>query len=367
MKGKPMNMQTRLITELQKLMAFQPVTADTTATAALIDYVRQRLETFGMLTELRDNNGFKSLVAGTKSLTRSALLLQAHIDVVPASPELFVLQREVDILKGRGTYDMLFGTAAYVVVLENLAQTGTLPLLDLGFILASDEETGGHNSSGPQLDNYVCDVCFLPDAGGKDQLSIGAKGVLNLKVTVQGKSGHAARPTDYRNPIYDMATLIHELHEAFPNSDPQATTCSLTKLQSGDAINQVAALATLMLDIRFTPDDEPDDLQAKVAEVVVSHNTTVERTDCQPGFEIDFNHPELQKFARLYQTDTGRIMRPMLAPGSTDGRFLAARGIPVIMLRPDGGNLHGADEFVSLASLVEFTEVLQHYITDKQV
>ena len=52
----------------------------------------------------------------------------------------------------------------------------------------------------------------------------------------------------------------------------------------------------------------------------------------------------------------------MRAPGSSDARFITPKGIPVIMTRPDGGGLHGDDEWLSLSSLEEYYQILKQYV-----
>ncbi|MEI9914160.1 MAG: M20/M25/M40 family metallo-hydrolase [Candidatus Saccharibacteria bacterium] len=50
------------------------------------------------------------------------------------------------------------------------------------------------------------------------------------------------------------------------------------------------------------------------------------------------------------------------AHGSSDARFFAARGMPVIMLRPDGDGAHGDNEWISSDSIQKFYELLKAYI-----
>lgn len=355
-------MDQKLQDELQQLMSFKPITSDTDATRALITYVAKRLQKIGLKVMIHSDGDFYSLVAGSRSLKRSALLLQAHIDVVPAPNKLFVLRRAGDRLLGRGTYDMLFATASFIVALENLAASGQLDNIDVGVMLTSDEEIGGKTSGMARIEAYRCGVCFLPDAGGKDQMSIGSKGVLELELTMTGKSGHAARPLEYVNPIYDLSDVIQKLRQAFPNVDPLATTASLTVVQAGKTFNQVPDSARLVADIRYIPEDDPKQLIVTVTAIAAACNGTVRIIELEPPFKADPSDPRLRQFIRHYQDQTSRHIELINAPGATDARFFAPQATPVIMIRPDGGGLHAPDESVSLSSLVEFTEVLTTYI-----
>jgi len=354
--------RTNLQRELEILIAFRPVTGDTVATKKLLQYIEKRLKDLGMLTRLVEKAGFSTLIAGTRSLKRSKVLLQAHVDVLPGEEELFKPKLKKEVLYGRGTYDMLFGVASFLVILDTLHAQGSLDTLDIGVMLTSDEEVGGHNGVGYFIKSYDCEVCILPDAGSADQLNQAGKGVLQLEVIALGTSGHAAQPQAYDNPIYKTVDIIKEISKKFPNNNPAFTTCSITKIEGGEALNQTPGSVSLALDIRYVFDDNPDDIEAEIEELVRQYGASVKQLVCEPAYKIDMTHNKVKNFIKLYESMTGRGIKLGQWPGSSDARFMTPKHIPVIMMRPSGGGLHGPNEHVDLASLVEFTEVLEDYI-----
>ena len=351
-----------LADELGKLIAFRPVTGDHPATHRLLKYVKSELAILGLKAEIRKNDSFYYLLAGTLSLDRSRVLLQSHVDVVPAESQQFKMQHARSKLAGRGTYDMLFAVAVFLAVLRRLHNDGMLHKLDIGLMLSSDEETGGHKTSKPAIEAYVCDVCFLPDAGGKDILNIGGKGVLQLEVLLDGKAGHAGRPLEYDNPVYKLGEFIPELRKLFTNSDQDKTVCSITTVKAGDALNQTPGAARLTLDIRFTPQDDPKRLIRDVSSIAGRHNGRVRELVCEPAFQISSTNAFIKDYARIYEARTGRNVSYKSAPGSSDARFFCQKQVPVIMARPEGGGLHGPNEWVSLASLIEYTDILHAFL-----
>ncbi|MHA2052341.1 MAG: M20/M25/M40 family metallo-hydrolase [Candidatus Hodarchaeales archaeon] len=48
---------------------------------------------------------------------------------------------------------------------------------------------------------------------------------------------------------------------------------------------------------------------------------------------------------------------PIEQEGASDARYASLHGVPVIDLGPKGGNIHGDDEFISLESMIHFSEV----------
>jgi len=59
---------------------------------------------------------------------------------------------------------------------------------------------------------------------------------------------------------------------------------------------------------------------------------------------------------------TGEPVRQVRESGGSDARFVCRHGIPVLMARPEVGNLHGEDEWIDVASMVAFYHVCERYL-----
>lgn len=352
--------------ELKKLIAFKPVTKDKEATKRLLEYVQSELEQIGLLTKLTAHGGFSSLVAGTKSLQRSKVLLQAHIDVVPPlNQRHFEPRIRAGNLFARGAYDMLFATATFLATLRNLHHNQFLLDLDIGVMLTSDEEVGGHDGVEVVVQEYEFDTCFLPDAGTDKEINVGAKGVLELEVILQGFSGHTAVPSAYDNPILKLAKFIAAVEERFSNTDPQATTCSITMVKAGEALNQVPDTAHAFLDIRYVPEDDAQEIVATIEALAKQQKGTVKQLVLERPYSTNIENGAANDFLQIYKRLTGQKLQFGRALGSSDARFMDQRGRPIIMVRPKGGGLHAPDEHVSLASLEQYVRVLEVYLEEK--
>lgn len=354
-------MSIHIAEELKQLISFKPVSTEKDNSRDLLRHLALRVQDLELEHKIVTKNGFSSLIAGTQSLSECDILLQAHIDVVPGSDDLFDARIDGDILTGRGAYDMLFAPVCFLKVLEKLSKTSQLSKHNIGVIFTSDEELGGFDGLPNILKNYRAKVCLLPDAGGKDSLSIGSKGVLEVKLTIHGQGGHAARPIECENPIEITADVIKALQNLFPNADPNETTCSLTKIEAGDALNRIPNTASLFLNIRFKPGDNPTDIKKRIKDSVSDFGASLEELVCEPAFSNDINHPLTSLFVKSYEEVTKRQVQTMLAPGSSDARFFPV-STPVIMMRPDGKGLHADHEQVSLSSMEEFIRVILHYV-----
>jgi succinyl-diaminopimelate desuccinylase len=352
----------QLQTELETLMAFKPITRDKAATKKLLEYADRELAALGMQTVMTEQAGFWSLIAGTKSLTHSSVLLQSHIDVVPASDELFSPTVTDGVLYGRGAYDMLFAAALFLVILRILHKQGVLEKLNIGVMLTSDEEVGGHDGVESCMTNYDCGVCILPDAGGKSELNESAKGVFELEITVGGASGHASEPHKYNNPIYRAADIVKALQKHYPNTDPALTTYSITEIHGGEALNQTPDDVVIDLDIRYVFSDDPALIQKVITSIATPYEATVKQLVCEPAYNINTEHDLVQSFIKLYQSTTTSTMKLINSKGSSDARFMTPKGIPVIMIRPEGGGLHAPNEHVNLKSFDTLSNIILEYI-----
>lgn len=350
--------------ELNKLVGFGSVTSDLTACADLLEYEKEYFEKIGLKTEIGEYSGHPYLMATSSTKIRKVdLLLQAHIDVVPAEKSMFVVMKKGDKLVGRGTYDMLFAVACFNKLVNDLSVVGALDQVNIGIMLTSDEEIGGENGVGKLFENYECKVCILPDAGSSKELCSEAKGVLQLKVTVSGIAGHGARPWQTDSPILKLPEVIKRLGELFPNKDEDGTTCSFTQVHGGEANNQVPSDTSIVLDIRFDPAVKPLDIKKKVKESLKGLKVTIEEADViGNAYAINTKDPLIQQFLATHKDVTGIELKEIRVSGSSDACYIVPKGIPVIMTRPDGGGMHGDDEWVSLSSLEQYYQVLKQYV-----
>lgn len=345
--------------ELTKLVQFKPVTNLPKNCATLLDYEENILRQNGLKVIRGEHGAHPYLLASNGDMNNVDILLQAHIDVVPATDQMFSVDKIEDKLIGRGTYDMLFAVACF----NKLVAEQDLSALTVGVMFISDEEIGGFNGVGELIKGYSAKVCILPDAGTHTHICNEAKGVLQLSLTISGVAGHGARPWLTDSPIPKIGAVVDEIKKLFPNTDPEATTCSFTQIHGGEANNQVPSSAELILDIRFQPSDDPAQLKQQVEDAMKPLLVAVDITDVVgDSYAVDLAESNVALFMRIHQQITGTRLTAMRAPGSSDARFITPLGIPVIMTRPDGGGLHGDDEWVSISSLTQYYEILKTYV-----
>ncbi len=135
-------------------------------------------------------------------------------------------------------------------------------------------------------------------------------------------------------------------------------TVTPTQLHGSDAFNRVPASATCTLDIRFPPEvcATSDEAMAIVAKHLPLQCSLQKIVDADP-MRIDPAHPMVLRMKRLAEHVTGAPVAIGREHGSSDARAFHAHGIPAFLYGPEGGDLHGEQEWVSLSSLQEQVEL----------
>lgn len=347
---------------LEKLISFYPVSDDTASVKDLLTYVQKHFESRGLICTLHCYKGMYSLYASPSGNKHARVLLQAHVDVVPGEQKFTIKN---DKCYGRGSYDMLFGTAAFMQLVDELAET--ISQYDIAVMLSGDEEKGGFNGVKALINEagYSADVCILPDAGeGFGALNIAAKGVYQPTIMIHGRSHHGSRPWEGDGAASKIVFFLNELEKVFDKSDRSASTMTISRLQAGgNTLNQAPSKAETSLDIRYKDKQDLERIKIDINGLILKYDGEITSEATASDYQLDQSNHYVTKFIEMYEKHIGYAHRPTKAYGSSDARYFTEKGIPVIMLRPDGGGAHGDEEWISISSLDKFYSLLTEYVT----
>ncbi|MGM0439125.1 MAG: M20 family metallopeptidase [Patescibacteria group bacterium] len=348
---------------LEKLIGFKTVSKDKKENKKALEYVEEELSDLQLYKKWEKSEDFSSLILTTKKTKKPKVFLQAHIDVVPGSEDLFSLKEKEGKYIGRGVYDMKFAIACYIKLLKELKDE--LSNLDLGVMITSDEELGGFNGVGSLVEKgYIGDFCFLPDGRTNWELEEGAKGVIHLKLKAQGKAAHASRPWQGKNAAERLLLFINDLKELYPDTDENyRTTATLTKIHSGKAGNQVPEFAEALVDIRFVPETNVEEVMKNIDSIKKDY-IELEKVVTGPSFKWNVNNKYFKKFFQIAKDRYGRKRRTAFSHGSSDARFFASKKIPTLVVKPKGGGHHGPNEWISKEDLERYYQVLKEFVKD---
>lgn len=347
---------------LRKLVAFPTVSTDEQPLHEALDFIAGFVVQRGMHVERFESGGFESLVAtvipGRKT---PKVMLAAHLDVVPAPDEAFVMRKADGKLYGRGVLDMKFAIASYLQFIDE-AQNH-LEDYDFALMITTDEEIGGLHGVGQLVkEGYLPDVCILPDGGDNWQMQVHAKGFSRLKLISYGVSAHGSRPWLGKSAFAPLLKAMNETEALFPENSASSNTYNLGQMSGGHAGNQVADYAEAVLDFRFINDQEKQRIVEATRVICDKHG--VEMTVLLDGASSAFSleNPYIAPFVTLITEVTGVTVQGVSTLGSSDARFFSSLGIPCISTYPTGGSHHGPDEWLDETALHQFKEILGRYM-----
>lgn len=276
-------------------------------------------------------------------------------------------------LYGRGTMDMKAGLATAMILLRNLHQNREKWAGRVLFASLSDEEARSrgmeaHAAHLGRVDGAImCEPHF-------DDVVIGAMGKVNLIVDVEGKAAHASLPHEGINAICEagrLLALIADLERAVSPDFGPSSHCVIG-IEAGDGSYSISVPdhCHFMINWQFPASETVEDGIDLIMLLADSLNSPAQfRVTARPpaydSYLIDRDHPFLQAFARSYETILGRAPELRIGKGVSDGNILAGRlDVPTLLFGPKGGNMHGADEYLTLSSLEASYAVIARFAAD---
>jgi succinyl-diaminopimelate desuccinylase len=348
---------------LNNLVAFKTVDGNAEEFKACFDYIEEFLSNRQLVVKRHNSQGYESIVATTAATQKPKVMLQAHVDVVPAREGSFKLQEVDGKLRGRGTYDMKFAAACFLMLADELRSA--IQDYDFGLMLTSDEEIGGHNGVEMLLKNgYGAEVCVLPDGGDNWAIESVCNGLWIIYLKAAGKSAHGSRPWEGENAIDKLLVGVNQIKELFKETGAGKNSLTLSEVEGGCAVNQVPDSARATLDMRFVSDEEYHDKRAQIEQIAQANGLEIETCAEVATCVTNLKEPHVAKFVETVEAIRGEPIKETRSLGASDARHFTATGIPVILIRPDGGGPHSDHEWIDKAGLGQFYEVIKTYVRE---
>lgn len=328
---------------------------------AVIDYAERYASALpGVFIQRVESQGKPSLVVTLRETRSPAVMLNAHLDVVPGRPEQYRPEVRDGRVYGRGSQDMKGSGAVLLRLLKDLAALPAPP--DVGFMFVSDEEIGGiHGTNYLASTGWGCRF-FLAAEPTDMQICYAQKGIAYLEVLLTGRPAHAARPWDGRNAIAALRDGLAALERRYPTPDEAAwlTTAVPTVVRGGDTNNRLPEAVALVLDVRHVPEEGLESIVDAVRACFAGAQVQLAR--CGPPLSTDPNDPIVRQLAACVAATTGEPARFYREHFASDARFYSERAIPAVCFGPVGAGLHSDEEWVDVASLAQLYEALRSFV-----
>ncbi|MCD6057921.1 MAG: ArgE/DapE family deacylase [Thermomicrobiales bacterium] len=335
-------------------------------------FVAGWLESAGLDVELRELGPRR---ANVMAIARGSgggrtLMLNAHMDVVGAGDmgEPWTPRMDGTRLYGRGAYDMKASLAAIMLAGRDAAKRDLRG--DVMITAVADEE---YASIGVQdvVRHMAADAAIVAEPTGLD-LCVAHKGFVWLEVETRGVASHGSLPAEGVDAIAKMgpvltglADLDRELRSrpGHPLLGPSSIHASL--IRGGQELSTYPARCVLSIERRTIPGETIAEVEGQIAAILAaagaadsSFQAELRTLLVREPFSVGLDQPIVDLARRHLAQVTGRDPEIVGAGGWMDSAFLAAAGIPTVIVGPDGEGAHADVEWVDLMSATRTADTL---------
>lgn len=343
---------------------------------ALALVIAAELEAAGLEPVLVGSETRPSVAARTGGEPK--VLLNGHLDTVPVVDadewrhEPFAGVIEGGFVHGRGACDMKGGLAIQVAVAQWLA----VERLRTGVVLhfAMGEERGEPGTESLLEAGFEAPLAIVLEPTDL-RVGIAQRGLMTLRITVEGRAGHASRPDLAVNPIDRLPAVLRVIDELA--ADPVLThdllglpTWTPTAVHSGVIPSMVPGRLEMLVDRRMVPGETVQSvlevMKSALAEVMEVEEFTVsvaEEEGVYAPAEIPSNSVAVDVMSRSL-AGFGLQSEVFGTPYSSDVRHLINKaGVEAITFGPgDISVAHARDEHVQVADLEKAARVVAAFV-----
>ncbi|SRR6056297_106628 len=346
-----------------ELIKIKSITGNYQGKKEVVDFVKKQFNSQNFVIKEYCSKNLPSLVINFSGDNNPDLVLNGHLDVVPAQREDFDPKIKGNRLYGRGSGDMKAGCAVMIEAMKYFVGREKKP--SLGLMLTTDEEIGGFNGTGYLLKKhaYRPKLAIIPD-GGVDlgTVVINEKGVLHIKLKEFGVPAHGSRPFLGKNAIERLIEKYYKIKKEIPDIKEKdwKNSMNLGIIKGGETFNKVPDYSEMELDIRFLSSKDRDEILGKIKKITSDFEILVEA----PPAAQNRNNPYIKKYKEITEKKNGKKINFQKSNGASDSRFFSEKGVPFISTKIKCDNIHGEKEWVDTKEMVKFYNILLKYINN---
>ena len=342
----------------------------------IVGFVKKYLDRLGLTTRIYEFKKRRPNVVAVlkgKNAKRS-LLLTPHLDTVPAGSRWRFNPFKGTISGGKiyglGATDCKGNLACGIEAINSLVEDGAVLDYNLVFAATSDEETGSDLGLIPLLEKGILkpDEAVVLDSD-EFEIVVTQKGLIHLKVKIQGLRAHGAYPWRGVNAI-DMAVDILKRLRSYKfsytrNKYLRPPTVNTGTIRGGDKVNIVADWCEFELDFRFLPGMSEKEILRDLRNIIrrYAKNFKIEIAGIQKPYKIEESHNLVRHLVKAISKFS---KNPLIkgSEGATTITFFQNENIPAVATGfGSRGCAHTADEYASVENLYKGALVLGEFLT----
>lgn len=359
----------------EEMISIPSVTGDEEALAL---YIRDKLESYGMKTELNYISDKRPNVHGVLKGSKPGKRLDynAHTDTVPAGDDWdtdpFKAVVKEGRLYGRGACDMKTGIACSLNMLKAVADSGADFKGELSFSGVVDQEATDigawammEQEKWRSLDGIVLTYSYCGDE--TKPIPLGLTGKVLYNINVKGRAAHGFRPHLGINAVEDAAKIIANLDKLSRKNHPdfgQGTICTL-KTEGGYQKYSVVVPESARFEVNrlLVPGES-------IKYAIEDMEALVKSLKLKSGVDVSVKPPKYEPYTCTRDEPLMKILHenyvkvfdrePLYehAYGITNANiFQGEQGIPCVHIGPQRGGAHQPNEHVKLEWLPPVSEM----------
>ena len=367
----------------------------------VVNFVEQYLRDAGIdFEEVGENPEFPCIVAKIGSDEGFSVILNGHLDVVPAGDrsqwdfDPFAGTVTDTQILGRGTSDMKAGVAGLLFAMKTIKESGVALKGNIRLHLVSDEESGGQFGSSWLCDHGYADnanACLIAEPTSPDDIEIGQKGGLHVVLKAAGKSAHGALSA-YKGEnailkmtkVLDRISMLTTIQGNFKESQRHALESSLSANEekigvpgSGEVIRKVSANIGLIsggtrpnmvpdyceatVDVRLPIGVDHQEIEDMMKKIVDESGVTGVTYDMHWNSEGNYTDEDaviVQTVKKNAESVWNIKVIPAYQYASSDARDYRRVGVPTIQYGPANiEGIHSYNETVNIDDVVNASQI----------
>ncbi|MFH2032769.1 MAG: M20/M25/M40 family metallo-hydrolase [Bacteroidota bacterium] len=372
------NITKQIIEFTQKLVA-TPSQNFIDSESGVANLVFEKLKDFGFKPEIVGPKEHPSVICHIiKENPTKTIWLESCLDTVPTGDTAkwdhppFKAKIVDNKMYGRGAADSKVAIALFCYLAKELSEDKNFNAsIFLGF--DADEQTGNFTGIREVIKHAPkAGVCIL-GYQGINEISIGARGWLRLKISTIGKSAHTGSRTNKgMNAIHAMGKVINAITSLNLGQKTEpffefGSSLNVSQINGGVAINIVPDKCEVSIDIRLLPAQTKDEIlgtiKSKIDEMKIQYNLEVLQ------YEQAYLTDPQNSFVQTLKNSASEVLKkeiPLVASGQGSvGNVVSKLEIPIInAFGVDSDNVHAPNELIDVGTIPKVFEIYKRSLIE---
>ncbi len=302
------------------------------------------------------------------------IFLCGHMDTVHG---VLPLRVEEGKIYARGAVDAKGPLAAMVMA---AAEAGKDPAFKGKILIASvvEEEATSRGVKHLITQGIKADYAIFGEPSGVENITVGYKGQIQLKIVCKTETGHASTPWLYDNALEKAYELWNQIKNAsnYPSLDPSespftAVTACLVRVVGGRATSVVPFEAEMNLDVRVPIQFSTTQVFDQLSKIITKYQAANPKViviptvqDTVEPFEVDKSSPLVHLMSSSIRKVLNKPAKLLHKTGTGDMNILGkSMNLPIVTYGPGDGHLdHTLEEHIVVSEYLDSIQVYRETI-----